>query len=222
MTLRRWSCLAGAWAALLVLGFAAVRLAPAAPYTAPQARIRELAAGKLLVASRQVSGPFFGQSVVLLLEYSKEGALGLVLNRPTRVPLATLLPDEVALAQREDRAWVGGPVGRDSMRLLIRDKTPEGDALHVVDDVYTSTSLDVLHALLVAGVPTSKLRAYVGYAGWGARQLDAEVMRGDWYVDEGPAEWVFERDPASMWRELLDRNSGTRTQAPGLQRTATM
>jgi putative transcriptional regulator len=203
--------------------------APAAPYASPKAHIRRLAAGRLLVASRQVTGPFFGQSVVLLIEHSDEGALGLVLNRPTRVPLSSVLPDQAGLAQREDRTWVGGPVGRDTMRLLIREKSPATDLVRVVGEVHTTTNLEVLRRLLAAGTPSAKLRAYVGYAGWGPRQLAAEVLRGDWYVDDGSADWVFDRDPASMWRELLDRNSGTQAggpgaggRAPGAQRTATM
>ncbi len=211
-------------ATLLVAGLASLGpgSAPAAPYTAPEARVRTLAPGRLLVASRQVTGPFFGQSVVLLLDYSAEGALGLVLNRPTRVPLSTVLPDETGLAQREDRTWVGGPVGRDTLRLLFRGDAEGEDVERVVGEIRSTVSLEVLRRLIAAGTPASDLRAYVGYAGWGPRQLDSEVMRGDWYVDRGSAEWVFERDPASMWRELLDRHEGTRTRAPAPQRTATM
>jgi putative transcriptional regulator len=186
----------------------------AVPDFAPRTRTHHLAPGRILVASPKMHGPFFSQSVVLLLEYSAEGALGLVINRPTDVPLTRLLPDEKALVRRPDTAWVGGPVGRETLWILLRTAPPSGESKVVVDGVHSTTSLATLRAALEAGTPASGIRAYVGYAGWSPRQLDDEVTRGDWYIDRGAAEWIFERDAAEVWPALIERNAGVRARAP--------
>lgn len=186
----------------------------AVPDFAPRTRARHLAPGRILVAGPRVHGPIFRQSVVLLLEYSAEGALGLVINRPSDIPLTRLLPDEKALVGRSDVAWVGGPVGRDALWVLLRAAPPSGESKGVVDGIHSTTSLATLRAALEAGTPPSGIRAYVGYAGWAPRQLDDEVTRGDWYIDRGAAEWIFERDAAEVWPTLIERNAGLRARAP--------
>ena len=187
----------------------------ALPQLAPRTRVRQLAPGRILVAGPKVRGPLFSRSAVLLLEYSAEGALGLVINRPSHVPLAQLLPDEKALVGRSDTAWVGGPVGRGTLWVLLRGAPPSGESKPVVDGMHATNSLETLRAVLKAGTPASELRVYVGYAGWAPRQLDDEVARGDWYIDRGDAEWIFERDADEVWPALIERNMGLRTRAPG-------
>lgn len=205
----------GPVAVALLAGLLAGHAVPAAlPDLAPRARVRQLAPGRILVAGCKVRGPIFSRSVVLLLEYSAEGALGLVINRPSDVPLAHLLPDEKGLVGRSDLAWVGGPVGRGTLWVLLRGAPPSGESKPVVDGVHATTSLETLRAVLEAGTPASGLRAYVGYAGWAPRQLDDEVTRGDWYIDRGEAEWIFERDADEVWPALIGRNAGLRARAP--------
>jgi putative transcriptional regulator len=205
----------GPGAVALLGGLLAGYAVPAAlPEFVPRARVAQLAPGRFLVASCKVRGPIFSRSVVLLLEYSAEGALGLVINRPSDVPLLHLLPDQKALVGRGDTAWVGGPVGRSSLWILLRAAPPSGESSPVVDGVHATTSKETLRAVLEAGTPESGLRAYLGYAGWAPRQLDDEVTRGDWYIDRGAAEWIFERDAEEVWPALIERNAGLRVRAP--------
>lgn len=161
------------------------------------------AAGRLLVANRQMRDPRFAESVILLVRYGEEGALGVIINRPSKVKLAELLPDAAQLKDRPDPVYIGGPVARDGMMLLLRsEEKPEG-AKHVFADVYVSPSREVLDRLVAAD--DRNFRAYVGYAGWAAGQLEYELERQDWHVLPGDADMVFAEDTESVWDKLIQQ-----------------
>jgi putative transcriptional regulator len=169
---------------------------------------RELAKGKLLIARPQAGGPYFYESVVLLLEYEPEGAVGLIINRPTKIELARLLPDIEALRGRPDRAFFGGPVERERMMLLYRSSEPLPDSRAIVGEIQASGSFETLRKVVESGATEISFRAYVGYAGWGMGQLDGEVARGDWLIAPAEASAVFEMDSEKVWREFIDRSTG--------------
>lgn len=178
--------------ALLALGVASgTGVAQAAP-----------AAGDFLVAARQQQGDF-SRSVVLLLDYGPNGAFGLIVNRPTTLSLAKLLPDVGALQGRDDSLYVGGPVAIDHLILLIRAKSAPPGAVHVMDDIYVSGSVKTLRAIAGDGAPSASFRGYAGYAGWGPGQLDREIANGDWFVRPADPEAVFTQDPAGLWEKLV-------------------
>lgn len=162
----------------------------------------EVGPGRLLIATDEVRGTVFAEAVVFLLEYGPEGAVGLIVNRPLRAPLETLLPDVAALAGRGDRAWLGGPVSPEGLLLLVHSDEPVEDALGVAPGIHRSRSLATLRALLEDPRAPS-FRAYVGYSGWGPRQLDAELARGAWIVAPAEQATVFSEQPASLWQRLL-------------------
>jgi len=166
----------------------------------------ELAKGKFLVASRHLQDPNFSQTVVLLLDYGMDGAMGLVINRPSNVKLATVFPDIKELKQRKDTLYIGGPVEVNKMLLLVRSsKMPEG-ATAVTPGVYISSSWKVLEGLMKKKATQEEhFRLFAGYAGWAPSQLDFERTRGDWYVLKADAETVFAEDPAEIWPELIRR-----------------
>lgn len=168
----------------------------------------EIARGKLLVASDQLADPNFQQTVVLVLEYAPSGALGVIINRPTDVKLATLLPEVDELRDRDDTVLLGGPVARDRMILLLRTAKPPAESERIVDGVFITSSIAALHELPRDKHAASAFRAYVGYAGWGPQQLEAEVERGDWHVLAADAAILFDKPPARVWRELNERSSG--------------
>jgi putative transcriptional regulator len=174
----------------------------------------EIARGKLLIASDQLLDPNFAETVVLLLEYAPEGALGVIINRPTDVKLAELLPEVEQLRGRDDNAFLGGPVARNRMILLLRSKTPPASSARVVDGVFITSSLDALRDLPRDPHAAPGLRAYVGYAAWGPQQLDAEVAHGDWHVLPADAATLFDRPPAKLWSDLNERASGEWVRAP--------
>ena len=186
--------------------------------TPPQMRgpVKALGKGMFLVASERLRDPNFSRTVVLLLNYDATGALGLIINRPSDVSLASALPDVEGLSGRPDVLYFGGPVGRNQLFLLVRSGTPPGDADPVVDEVYASVSMDTLHALIDQG--DSEFHAHAGYAGWGPGQLDNEVLRGDWYVMPADAATIFDHPAEDVWPELMKRNAGLWVRASPLTR----
>jgi putative transcriptional regulator len=170
----------------------------------PGAR-EELAKGKFLVAARQLIDPNFRQTVVLLVEYGLEGAMGLVINRPSNVTLASVFPDINELKQRKDIIYVGGPVAVNQMLLLIGSKTAPDQATPISEGVYISSSWKLLERLMKKAGKDEHFRLFAGYAGWAPSQLDFERTRGDWHVLKAEAEMVFSRDPEALWPELIRR-----------------
>jgi putative transcriptional regulator len=194
----------------LLLGFAVA--------AAPPSAADEPAAGKLLIATHRIEGSVFSEAVVLLLDYGPEGALGLIVNRPLGAPLARLLPDLEGLEGRADRAWLGGPVSPEALMLLVRSSEPVEGARPVAPEVYTSTSITTLEALLGAERPRH-FRAYVGYAGWAPGQLEVELARGSWVLAPSAAASIFPEDPAGLWRRLLHRYQPLRVERRGQRRS---
>jgi putative transcriptional regulator len=174
---------------------------------AQRSRAGALAKGKLLVASNELRDPNFAETVVLLIEHGEEGAMGVVINRATRVKLSELLPKIKGLGQRGDMIYEGGPVERSEILMLLRAEHEPEDSRAVFEDVYLSASAALLKRL--AAEPRREeapFRVYSGYAGWAPGQLEAEVEAGAWYLFPATAETVF-ASPDELWRELIDRTT---------------
>lgn len=182
--------------------------ARAAAAQSPQSPANNLAKGKFLIAGRNLRDPNFAESVVLLVEYNDDGAMGLVINNRSEVGLSRLLPDIEELKEREDDLFIGGPVQRKSMLLmLVRSRTKPVESNHVFADVYVTGSVAVLEQVIEMGWEADRFRAYAGYAGWGPGQLDNEVARGDWHIAPADADTVFAAKPADVWKRLIERAS---------------
>jgi putative transcriptional regulator len=166
------------------------------------------AKGRLLIAARSLVDPNFSETVVLLLAHDARGAMGVVINRPTDVRLASALPNMAELSDRPDRVFLGGPVAGNMMVLLIRSKNPPESSRRVFGDVYTSGSLAALRQAIGRNGKTERVRTYAGHAGWAPGQLEHEIARGDWIVAAADAATVFDTPPAKIWHTLIDRFSG--------------
>lgn len=167
--------------------------------------VGQLAKGKFLVASRSLRDPNFTETVILLVDYDRRGALGVVVNRPTDVALTEALPEVGELRRRKDVVYLGGPVARDRMLLLVRTREQPPQSLRVFDRVFASGNLDALRKSMARG---DAIRAYAGYAGWGPGQLDLEVGRGDWFIGPADSDAVFTERPATVWGTLIERYAG--------------
>jgi len=143
--------------------------------------------------------------VILLVDYDREGALGVVVNRPSDVALIEALPEVNELRKRKDVVFLGGPVARDRMLLLVRTRQQPPQSLRVFDRVFASGSLTALRKSMARG---DSIRAYAGYTGWGPGQLDMEVGRGDWFIGPADSNAVFSDRPTAMWDDLIERFSG--------------
>ena len=167
----------------------------------------ELSKGKFLVASKQLRDPQFFETVVLLLEYDSKGAMGLVINRPTTVKLSKVLPEIEGLQKRSDTIYLGGPVAKNQLMLLIRTSSPPEGSRLVFKDIYLSSSQTVIEKMIDNPDTPERFRVYAGYAGWAAGQLDHEVSRGGWHILQADEESVFDKTPSQIWPELIRRSS---------------
>lgn len=168
------------------------------------ALVRKPAAGRYLVAQRDLADPNFSETVIYLVHYSEKEAMGLVVNRPTKVPLSRLFREMKEAAGRDDPVYVGGPVAVNGVVGLLRtDREPDEGAEHVTGDVYLISSEVTLKKAIETGTGSDGFRVFLGYAGWGPRQLDGELDRGSWHVFEANSSMAFDPDPLSLWDRFI-------------------
>lgn len=171
-------------------------------------------AGRLLVATPALGDGTFDRSVVLLLDHDEDGALGVVVNRPTQVPVAEVLPGWQAYACEPGVLFQGGPVALDSALALgvlgEPDPAQEPPGWRRVVGRLGLVDLDVTPEDLVGAVP--RVRIFAGYAGWSSGQLEDELREGAWYVVAAEASgWfadAFSAEPDRLWRSVLRRQGG--------------
>lgn len=168
-----------------------------------------LAKGVFLVADPHMGGPYFANSVVLLLEYDDTGAFGVIVNRPTNIPLANVVPDLKGVEKLKGHMFVGGPVSRNSPVMLLRtDNKPDNVDKSVMDGVYYVTEHKYMSKIVEEIKPEDRIRVYAGYAAWYPGQLEAEVARGGWVVLKADPYTVFDKNPATVWDDLISGKSG--------------
>lgn len=159
----------------------------------------------LLVSMPQMLDPNFARTVVLLAEYGRHGAFGLVVNRRMPEPASAVIRAEPPLDIRDDvHLYVGGPVEPSRAWVLTAHRELDPEALEVVDGVYLSASADLIrHAL--QSPPDGSVRVVIGYAGWAAGQLDEELAASAWLMAPADADLVFETPLESMWEAAIRR-----------------
>jgi putative transcriptional regulator len=162
--------------------------------------------GQLLIAGPALLDPNFWRTVVLVVEHSEEGALGLVLNRPSETTVADASSELEELVDPDELVFIGGPVQPSAVIVLAQFEDPTDAALMAFDDVgVVGTGSSVEER--AAGVRRS--RAFVGHAGWGPGQLDAELERDDWILEEARAQDAFSAQPRELWQTVLTRKGGS-------------
>ena len=177
------------------------------PETGPDA----LRAGQLLVATPALIDPNFDHCVVLLLDYDENGALGVVLNRPSPVPVGEILAEWSELADPPGVLFHGGPVSTDSALAVATVPPGVGEASEPVGwrRLFGDTGIVDLDAPTeLVGPAVSGLRIFAGYAGWGTEQLESEIEEGSWYVVPSTPSDVFSTDPEGLWTRVLRRQPG--------------
>ncbi|MBO0802055.1 MAG: YqgE/AlgH family protein [Nocardiopsaceae bacterium] len=170
-------------------------------------------AGRLLVATPLLGDPNFRRSVVLIVEHEvADGTLGVVLNRPTEVPVGRVLEQWTDLATGPSVVFRGGPVSTDSaLALALIPGTDEPIGWRALQGTPALARLGLLDLdtpprLLEPAI--KELRVYAGYAGWSPGQLQAEIDEGAWLVAAAEPGDVFVAEPERLWRSVLRRQQG--------------
>jgi len=180
-------------------------LLSASVLAAQSKRPEDLGAGKLLVMPRDSPDPNFAESVVLLVHYGADGAVGLMVNRQTKLPVSRALPDLKGSSKNSSPVYMGGPVEIETVLALLQSRTEPQDATRVFGNVYLVSTKRGLEAELAAGTGPGEFRVYLGYCGWASGQLEYEVTRGGWYIFDHSEKLVFDSSPSTVWSRMIAR-----------------
>lgn len=161
--------------------------------------------GKLLVASPALTDPNFARAVVLIAEHTGDGAMGLILNRPSEAMIAEAVAELGDIVGAGQTVYTGGPVQTDAVMVLAEFDEPGQAAALVMADIGflpADADLDALSGR------TRRARVFAGHAGWGPGQLDAELEEGSWIVVDADPDDAFDEDPEELWTVVLERKGG--------------
>jgi putative transcriptional regulator len=186
----------------IFVGFAALVPALSAAQKTKSANVTSF----FLVAIPDLPDPMFQQTVILMLPPTQLPLVaGVVINKPTTIPLPKLFPRAPAL-RNPVNAYFGGPVEITEPSLVVRAAEPSGNVTRLFDDVYVSTDPGSIAKLLKdEPQPAKNLRVFFGRAQWTLDQLHAEILAGAWYVIPAKADLVFSSDPGRVWKLLVER-----------------
>jgi putative transcriptional regulator len=151
----------------------------------PDAYLARLKSGAVLVAREPLTDPNFSNTIVLLCQYHKDGAYGLVLNRPAHMPLHEIFehpPEMAGEAGKTRRIYIGGPVQSTELQILQIGSDPVTESLEIVPGIHLGGAWAQLEDFL--GRDPRSLRLFLGYSGWGDGQLEEEIAAGAWEVWE--------------------------------------
>ncbi len=162
-----------------------------------------------LVARPELQDRLFKESVVLMLPASLveggEPVIGLIINRPGKVALNEIFPDDKTLKDRSETAYFGGPVDTRSPGIIFRSATASRGATLLFSDVYISFDADFVSEVLKKPGDRTDVRLFLGRSQWSQQQLQDEILRGAWYKLRAETKLIFSADPQYLWLDLLRR-----------------
>jgi putative transcriptional regulator len=160
--------------------------------------------GKLLIASPALADPNFERAVVLITEHGDDGAMGIVLNRPSESEVAAVIPELEAIAGPEP-IFVGGPVQPEALVVLGEFSNPDKAAWIVVAEVGLVSAQAELEELPEA---VRRGRVYAGFSGWAPGQLEDEIDEESWIIEAPLPRELFPENPDTLWSDVLARMGG--------------
>jgi putative transcriptional regulator len=160
--------------------------------------------GQLLVASPGLHDPNFRRTVVLVTEHNEDGAAGLVLNRPTEAEVSDVVPALESLVDDGELIFMGGPVQPNGVLVLGEFLDPADAAV----PLFGSLGFPSLETPEEVVPLTTRRRIFAGYAGWGSGQLEDELAREDWILEEASNDDAFTEAPDELWADVLRRKGG--------------
>ena len=165
-------------------------------------------APSFLLSMPQLMDPNFSRTVVVLCKHNEDGAFGLVVNRPlVTTGRVTVNLDPPVSTERELQVWVGGPVEPQRSWVLVGrepDQDEEMSGMRIADDLYLSTSPDLLRRLLDPS-PPPLARLIVGYSGWGPGQLERELEASAWLMSDIDRDLIFNTPAEQLWEAAIRR-----------------
>ena len=166
--------------------------------------------GQLLIASPDIGDPRFAHAVILMIIHDKEGAFGIIINRPfAEKSIASLLEgsgEDLSGIEGTLRVFAGGPVQPELGFVVHSTEYRREDTIEVDEHVAMTTSRQILRDIGHHRGPQKTLFA-LGYAGWGPGQLENELARHDWFTAPEEPKLIFDDDRASLWEDAMARRT---------------
>jgi putative transcriptional regulator len=161
----------------------------------------------LLVATRDMPDPTFAHTVILMLPPSEIPFLvvGLIVNRPTTIPVEVLFPGSAKMSREREQAYFGGPVDPTDPSVVVRASSAPAGAMPAFGDIYAVFDHDAAARLLKSPSSVKDLRVILGRSQWTLNQLHREVAEGSWFVMPADEKMVFPADGMRLWKELIER-----------------
>ena len=162
------------------------------------------APGMFLVAQRSLHDPYFGRTVILLLQHNKNGSVGLIINHRFNLQLSDAVENIDKVEASKHTLFFGGPLGTHRVFMLMRNGDITGQAHQITSGIYFSAHRETLEHALERKTPDSELRLFLGYSSWSAGQLAAELVRGSWHLAAGDSESIFDSASDGLWERLIE------------------
>ena len=161
------------------------------------------AKGRLLLSEPFMGDYYFGRSVILLAEHNDEGSFGVIMNKPVTARFNEVLKD---FPEFDVPVYLGGPVETDSLFYVHTLGDNLEGATEIYDGLYWGGDIEALkEMILIKKVQPKDIRFFVGYSGWGVKQLETELKRNSWVVTKASRAAIMAMDPMNMWEGLLDK-----------------
>lgn len=175
--------------------------------------------GQFLISAKQLRDPNFFRSVVLMVEHGSNGAMGLVVNRPSSISVSAALEDHFKIPENDEKVYIGGPVDQEALFILHNFSALDGSEAPLVSGLFVGSNAEIFEQVVQSsldGDERIKYRILAGCAGWGPKQLEDELGRGDWLVTPASVDFIFHEDPYTIWDSLTKGVSLPPHIAPGV------
>lgn len=168
--------------------------------------------GHLIVADTGLEDPNFAQTAVYLINHDKEGAMGLIINRPSTTSLGEAIEELAETSWNEEAVFIGGPV-QQFFVFAVHSGLPNGKKSPASNEhipgIIFEPDFSLIHPFLTDPKEGSfQIRFFVGYAGWGPGQLEREIAQKEWIIIPASPELVFSDKPLSIWNSALRKKGG--------------
>jgi putative transcriptional regulator len=159
----------------------------------------------LLVAQPELQSELFGSSILLVKPAPDGGHIGLIINRPTTARLGDLFPEDEPSKKVADPLYLGGPEGYNRVFALVGKQDTAGkDALQMMPGVFLVADGGAIDRVIASD--PEHARFFLGMVTWQPGQLDDEIERGMWFVDQADPKLILEKKTDGLWEELVRRS----------------
>ena len=173
-------------------------------WSAP-ARPADLGDSIILIAKRQLQDKLYGSTILIARPIGGERHVGFIINKPTQVTLGKLFPSHEPSRKVTDPVFLGGPVSPEVIFALVQGRdSPGGRSIRILDDLYLAIDGDVVDRVIEK--QSAQARFFAGMVLWRPGELQEEIKRGLWYLQDPKADLVLRKSTEGMWEEMLGRS----------------